>query len=243
MRALHFTSLVCKPSTPKPQRAPDGASVHYERHRPEQTALYRLVQQHAATFFVQAEGAARIDQLQFVEDEFDTFLECGILAHGFLCVRCRDFGHDKLFAHSCKGRGSRPSRGDQRMAQMAAHLIDHVIHHVPVRQWVPSLPTTLSLLLAAQRKLVTPVLSAVHRVITQHLLGQMALKATVSNESRRPVSRFSLKWVLQGRVSSLKSVGSLYAQAREDKARQGKARQGVDFYGFNDLAQKMQCLL
>ena len=42
----------------QPQRAPDGASVHYERHRPEQTTLYRLVQQHAATFFAQAEDAA-----------------------------------------------------------------------------------------------------------------------------------------------------------------------------------------
>jgi hypothetical protein len=35
--------------------APDGAPVHYERHRPEQTTLYRLVQQHAATFFVEVE--------------------------------------------------------------------------------------------------------------------------------------------------------------------------------------------
>jgi hypothetical protein len=32
----------------QPQRAPDGAPVHYERHRPEQTTLDRLVQQHAA---------------------------------------------------------------------------------------------------------------------------------------------------------------------------------------------------
>ena len=42
----------------QPQRAPDGAPVHYDRHRPEQTTLYRLVQQHAATFFAQAEDAA-----------------------------------------------------------------------------------------------------------------------------------------------------------------------------------------
>ena len=43
--------------------APDGAPVHYERHRPEQTTLYRLVQQHAATFFEQAEAAAGADPL------------------------------------------------------------------------------------------------------------------------------------------------------------------------------------
>ena len=61
----------------QPQRAPAGAPVHYERHRPEQTTLYRLVQQHAATFFEQAEAAAGADLPQFVKDEFKAFLECG----------------------------------------------------------------------------------------------------------------------------------------------------------------------
>ena len=39
------------------------------------------------------------------------------------------------------------------------------------------LPIPLRLLLAAQLKLVTPVLQVVHRVITRHLLGQSGLKA------------------------------------------------------------------
>ena len=42
----------------QPQRALDGGPVHYERHRLEQTTLYRLVQQYAATFFAQGEDAA-----------------------------------------------------------------------------------------------------------------------------------------------------------------------------------------
>ena len=54
-----------------------------ERHRPEQTTLYRLVQQHGSTFFEQAEDAAGPDLPQFVKEEFDAFVECGILAHGF----------------------------------------------------------------------------------------------------------------------------------------------------------------
>ncbi|MDP3086426.1 MAG: transposase [Rubrivivax sp.] len=161
----------------QPQRAPDGAPVHYDRHRPEQTTLYRLVQQHAATFFAQAEDAAGADLPQFVKDEFDAFLECGILAHGFLRLHCADCGHDKLVAFSCKRRGFCPSCGARRMAQTAAHLMDHVIPHVPVRQWVLSLPIPLRLLLAAQPKLVTPVLQVVHRVITRHLLGQAGLKS------------------------------------------------------------------
>ena len=56
--------------------------------------------------------------------------------------------HDKLLALSCKGRGLGPSCGARRMSQTAAHLVDHVITHVPVRHWVLSLPNTLRLLLA-----------------------------------------------------------------------------------------------
>ena len=136
-----------------------------------------MVQQHAATFFEQAESAVGAGLPQFVRDEFDAFLECGILAHGFLRLHCGDCGHDKLVAFSCKRRGFCPSCGARRMAQKAAHLVDHVIPHVPVRQWVLALPIPLRLLLAAQPKLVTPVLQVVHRVITRFLLDQVGLKA------------------------------------------------------------------
>ena len=63
------------------------------------------------------------------------------------------------------------------MAQTAAHLVDHVIPRVPVRQWVLSLTIPLRLLLAAQPKLVTPVLQVVHRVIARFLLKQAGVKA------------------------------------------------------------------
>jgi hypothetical protein len=42
--------------------------------------------------------------------------------------------------------------------------VDHVIPQVPVRPWVPSLPTPLRLLLAAQPERVTLVPSVVQRV-------------------------------------------------------------------------------
>lgn len=142
----------------QPQRAPDGAPVHYERHRPEQTTPYRLLQQHAATFFAQAKDPAGADLPQFVKHEFDVFLECGILALGFLRLRCGDCDHDMLVAIGCKRRGFCLSCSARRMAQSAAHLVDHAIPRVPVRQWVLSLPIPLRLLLAAQPKLLTLVL-------------------------------------------------------------------------------------
>jgi hypothetical protein len=159
------------------QRAPDGAPIHYERHRPEQSTLYRLVQQHAASFIAHTEASTGSVLPRFIKDEFDAFLECGILAHGFLRLRCGECGHDKLLAFSCKRRGFCPSCGARRMSQTAAHLVEHVIPPVPVRQWVLSLPIPLRVLLAAQPELVTPVLQVVQQVLTRHLLDGTQLEA------------------------------------------------------------------
>jgi Putative transposase len=63
------------------------------------------------------------------------------------------------------------------MSQTEGHLVDQVIPHVPVRQWVLSLPIPLRLLLAAQPELVTPVLQVVQRAVTRHLLDAVGLKA------------------------------------------------------------------
>ena len=39
--------------------------------------------------------------LRFIEQELRAYLRCGILAHGFLRLRCDDCGHDRLVAFSC----------------------------------------------------------------------------------------------------------------------------------------------
>jgi hypothetical protein len=70
----------------------------------------------------------------YVEREFRRYLECGILAYGFARARCPDCGHDFLVAFSCKGRGLCPSCNARRMAETAAHLVDHVFPPLPVRQ-------------------------------------------------------------------------------------------------------------
>jgi len=36
--------------------------MHWERHRPEQTTLYGLVQQHVQTFFIQAEEVTDVNE-------------------------------------------------------------------------------------------------------------------------------------------------------------------------------------
>jgi hypothetical protein len=177
----------------QPQRAPDGAPVHYERHRPEQTTLYRLVQQHGPSFIAHIEASTGAELPRFIKEEFDAFLECGILAHGFLRLRCGECGHDKLLAFSCKRRRFCPSCGARRMSQTAAHLVYHVIPHVPVRQWVLSLPIPLRLLLAAQPELVTPVLHEV-APISRTLFQPERRSPRCPHPSRRTRRSFVNRW-------------------------------------------------
>jgi hypothetical protein len=160
------------------QPAPAGEGLHYERRRPEETTLYRLVQEHLETFLAQVELEAGAGLPDFVREEFDAFLECGILAHGFLRLHCADCAHEKLVAFSCKKRGFCPACGARRMAETAAHLVDHVVPRVPVRQWVLSFPIPLRYLFAAHPQLLSPVLQTVHRVISTFLIKQAGLQRT-----------------------------------------------------------------
>ena len=132
----------------QPRWAPDADPARYEQHRPEQTTLYRLLQQHAASFIAHSDASTGGE--------------------------CR---HDKLLAFSCKRCGLCLSCGARRMAQTAACLVDRLIPHMPARAWVLSLPIPLRLLLAAQPELVPPVLQVVQRGVTRHLLARAALKA------------------------------------------------------------------
>ncbi|MGH8647633.1 MAG: transposase zinc-binding domain-containing protein [Gammaproteobacteria bacterium] len=75
-------------------------------------------------------------------------------------------------AFSCKRRGFCTSCGARRMAETAAHLVDHVIPRVPVRQWVISFPIPLRVLFAAHPQLLAPALQIVHRVISTFLIQQ-----------------------------------------------------------------------
>ena len=51
----------------------DGVPVHYVSHRPEQTTLYRLVQQHAASFIAHTEASTGSELSSFIKDEFDAY--------------------------------------------------------------------------------------------------------------------------------------------------------------------------
>ena len=158
------------------QSTPEADQVRYERRRPEETTLYQLVQENVETFFAQVEAETGAGLPDFVKDEFEAFLDCGILANGFLRLRCEACAHEKLVAFSCKRRGFCPACGARRMAETAAHLVDHVIPRVPVRQWVLSFPIPLRYLFAAHPQLLSPVLQVINRAISSFLIKQAGLK-------------------------------------------------------------------
>jgi hypothetical protein len=98
----------------------------YQRRRPERTLWYRIVQTHLETWLELASGEDGEAPPAHVERTFRRYLECGILAHGFARAYCDECQHDFLIAYSCKCRGVCPSCNTRRMAETAAHLVDHV---------------------------------------------------------------------------------------------------------------------
>ena len=80
-----------------------------------------------------------------------------------------DCGHDRLLAFSCKGRGACPSCNAWRMAEVAAHLTDEVIPHLPVRQWVLSVPKRLRPFLHQTPEVASAVLGIFLRALRSEL--------------------------------------------------------------------------
>jgi len=145
-------------------------SARYEPRTPDGTALYQIVHAHLATFRAQAASLRDGEGLpRFVEREFRDLLRCGFLAGGFARFRCDACGLDRLVPFSCKGRGFCPSCGGRRMAERAAHLVDHVFPDVPVRQWVLSLPYRLRYQLAWDHDLCRAVVAVCLRAVLSWL--------------------------------------------------------------------------
>jgi len=129
----------------------------YVPRKAEESVLYKVVAANLETFLARQQQRDRFVP-RFVERELRSFLECGILANGFLRVHCDDCGKDLVVPFSCKGRGFCASCCGRRMADTAAHLVDRVLPEVPIRQWVLSLPYTLRFRLAYDANLVSAVL-------------------------------------------------------------------------------------
>jgi hypothetical protein len=87
-------------SLPVAREAGTGDGVRgYQRHRSEHTLLYQLIAQYYPAFadLMAAQGKALPD---YVLREFEDYLKCGCLEHGFLRVRCTSCHQEHLVAFS-----------------------------------------------------------------------------------------------------------------------------------------------
>lgn len=180
---LHHRSRVLA-QTPAPHPT-------YERHQPEDTVLYKIVQQNLETFLRLVQTECDRSLPDFVEKEFREYLRCGILAHGFVRAKCRGCKNEHLVAFSCKRRGFCPSCGGRRMSESAIHLVDEVLPVKPIRQWVLSFPIQLRVLLAVRPKIMSEILNIATAVITQHLCKKAGFKmAQAKSGSVTLIQRF-----------------------------------------------------
>ena len=101
----------------------------------------------------------------YVHREFEDYLKCGRLEHGYLRVRCESCHAEHLVAFSCKRRGFCPSCGARRMVESAALLVDEVLPEQPMRQWVLSFPFALRFLFANRPEIMSRALGIVYRII------------------------------------------------------------------------------
>ena len=79
----------------------------YRPRNPAENSLYKVVSRHLETFRARQRERDR-DVPDFVEREFRSFLDCGVLARGFIRVHCMECGLDRVIGFSCKRRGLLP---------------------------------------------------------------------------------------------------------------------------------------
>ena len=138
----------------------------YRRREPEKEPLYQILAEHLETFLQQVRTTEHGLPLH-VEKEMRAYLECGVLACGFVRLRCEECGESRAVAFSCKRRGFCTSCTGRRMADTAARLVDDVLPRVPVRQFVLSFPYEIRYRLAWDGALISAVLAVFLRVVNR----------------------------------------------------------------------------
>src|SRR6266851_6477519 len=171
------------------------ALATYAPRDPSRTVLYTVIADHLETFLASLDADPEATGLPaYVQREFYAYLQCGILAYGFLRLGCDTCPKELLLPFSCKRRGFCPSCAARRMAQTAAHLVECVLPWVPTRQWVVSVPIPLRYWMASSKDLTATVHTIVRTTIGQYYVNQAVKRglerATVHPGSVTFIQRF-----------------------------------------------------
>ena len=160
----------------------------HEPRDPSRTVLYEVIAAYLETFLASLDADPDAKGLPvYVQREFYDYLQCGILAHGFLRLGCDTCQQELRLPCSCKRRGFCPSCAARRMAQTAAHLVEGVIPWVSTRQWVVSVLIPLRYWMAASQDLTAKVHTIIRTTIAQYDVNQ-AVKGGVERQQVQPGS-------------------------------------------------------
>jgi len=167
----------------------------YRPRRPQDSPLYRLVQDHFDTLvgvyedqFQPRYGRLRRAARRAVEK----FLGCGILDQGFARVRCPRCRAEFLVAFSCKARTLCPSCHAKRLEIWSDWLEHELLYAVPHRQYVFTVPKRLRPFFLHDRKLLGQLSRVAYRTLRDFL------RATFRESDLVP-----------GVVASIQTFGSL----------------------------------
>ena len=145
----------------------------YTKREPRTSVLYKTIAGHIDAYFTEIEAQGqRIPK--YVRNEFEGFLKCGILAHGFVRIGCSDCKSERMVAFSCKKRGFCSSCGARRQAELVDYLSEKVFVDVPVRQYVLSLPFEVRYWFACSGKLM----GECYRIFAHEVERQLCKKST-----------------------------------------------------------------
>lgn len=177
----------CRPGAAA-RKLPGG----YQRRDVEATTLHRTVRENLATFLLECAQAGGLPR--FVARDFQRYLECGVLAHGFSRLVCSGCKEEVLVAYSCKGRGVCCSCNARRAHDTAIHVTHRVLPRTPHRQWTLSFPIQLRYLLARDSALLSEVLGIFMRALF--------------NFQRKAARRLGIKRPHVGALAFLQRFGS-----------------------------------
>jgi hypothetical protein len=191
----------------------------YNRHEPKNTLLYKIIAEHYPGFVSRLAEDGRALPV-YIHREFEDYLKCGLLEHGFLRLRCEGCQHERLLAFSCKHRGFSPSCCAKRMTESAALLVDKVLPRQPMRQWVLSVPFPLRFLFASQPHVMSKVLGIVYRIIATYLIKKAGYnKKTARTGTVTLIQRFGSALNLNVHFHML-FLDGVYVDDADDKSHQ-----------------------
>ena len=158
-------------STSREQHGLNKSGATYRQRQPKETIFHQVISEHFPKFVDTIEQGdetlvARLPD--HVEAEFDAYLKCGLLEHGFVKMSCEDCKATLLVPLSCKKRGFCPSCIGKRMNEGAAFFVANVIPHTQVRQWVLSFPMPARFWMARNPRLMSSLLNIFMRAVHRH---------------------------------------------------------------------------